>query len=432
MRRRTIRVFQFSAIAAVPLTLWAFSTGPPIRRTGAAVDGGITCTACHTGSPVNDNTGGNVAILAGAYRPGEKQNIRVRVNHPDAARYGFEITARLTSDETKAAGVFAESDTVQVKCDPTGNAPCNGTTEFAQHRSAPRITGPHFFTVEWTAPATDVGPVIFYAAANAANNSGNNQGDHIYTTRLIIPSAASISKPAISQNGVQHGASFAAGIAPNSWVQIKGSNLNLNTRIWQEADFEGNKLPIQLENTSVKINGKDAFVYYISPTQINVLAPADDAVGPINVQVTTNGVASDTFSVQMQRLAPAFFLFGNNNVAATHADRTYIGPTTLFTGATPARPGETVTLFGSGFGVTNPAVPNGEVLTAAANLTSAVTIRIGGVDVTPTFAGLRARSTGVYEFTAQVPAAAADGDVPVVATIGGVSTPTGATIRVQR
>ena len=437
MQKRTIRIFKFAAIAAVPITLFAFSTGPPIKRTGAPVDdGGRTCTVCHTTFALNDGTGGSVAITASPYQPGVRQNITVRVHHPTANRFGFQLTARLTSEETKEAGTFAESDAIQVRCDPTGNAPCNGALEFAEHRQAATAAGqpgPRRFTIEWTPPATDVGPVVFYAAGNAANNSGNNQGDHIYTTKLIIPSAAAIARPAISENGVQNGASYVAGFAPGGWLQIKGSNLNLNTRIWQESDFDGNKLPTQLDGTSVKINGKDALLYYISPAQINALAPAEDTVGPVSVVVTTYGSASATFTAQIQRLAPAFFLFRDTSIAATRADNTAVGPATLIPGVTtPARPGETITLYGSGFGPTTPAVPNGEISTTPANLASTATIRIGGVDVTPTFAGLAARSAGVFTFTVVVPAAAADGDLPVVATLGGVSSPSGPTIRVQR
>src|SRR5437868_11949441 len=199
MRARMIRVFKCAAAAAVPLTLFAFSTGPPIKRTGAPVDGGVTCTACHTSFSLNDASGGSVAIHAGPYTPGVKQTITVRVNHPTAVRFGFQLTARLTSDESKEAGVFAENENVQVRCDPTGTAPCNGALEFAEHRqpaTGAGNPGPRVFTVEWTPPSTDSGPAIFYAAGNAANNSNSPTGDHIYNTKLIIPSAASNAKPA--------------------------------------------------------------------------------------------------------------------------------------------------------------------------------------------------------------------------------------------
>src|SRR4051794_9374559 len=99
---RLISVFIVS-----PIALMAFSTGPPVKRTGAGVDGGLNCTACHrTFAPANSDARGGVTILAGSYSPGVKQVINVIVNHPDAARWGFQLTARLASDETKPAGAF--------------------------------------------------------------------------------------------------------------------------------------------------------------------------------------------------------------------------------------------------------------------------------------------------------------------------------------
>ena len=74
----------------------------------------------------------------------------------------------------------------------------------------------------WTAPATDVGPVTFYVAANAANNNGNNQGDQIYNTKVTLTPAA-VPTPTISSNGVVNGANFKPGISPGSWISILGS-----------------------------------------------------------------------------------------------------------------------------------------------------------------------------------------------------------------
>ena len=125
------KLFWTAAFSAFPLLMFAFSGGPPIRRTGAPADGGTDCSACHrTFAPANSDSRGFVRISAVSYTPGKKQLIRVQVYHPDAKRWGFELTARLTSDENLKAGTFTPSATVQVKCDPAGNAPCGNDREF--------------------------------------------------------------------------------------------------------------------------------------------------------------------------------------------------------------------------------------------------------------------------------------------------------------
>ena len=92
-------------------------------------------------------------------------------------------------------------------------------------------------------------------------------------------------------------------IAPNTWVEIKGSNLMPpgDMRIWQESDFVGNTMPTKLDNVSVTVNGKPAYVYYISPTQINILTPPDPMSGP--VQVVVNNSLATTMAFTAQALA---------------------------------------------------------------------------------------------------------------------------------
>ena len=54
------------------------------------------------------------------------------------------------------------------------------------------------------------------------------------------------------------------------YVELYGSNLSTTTRTWAGSDFNGPNAPTTLDGVSVKVNGKTAFVYYISPSQINI------------------------------------------------------------------------------------------------------------------------------------------------------------------
>ncbi|MEO7145244.1 MAG: TIGR03118 family protein [Bryobacteraceae bacterium] len=236
--------------------------------------------------------------------------------------------------------------------------------------------------------------------------------------------------PVLTAAAVVNGASFQPGIAPNTWISIVGASLATTTRGWQPGDFVNGKLPTQLDAVGVTVNGKPAYVAYISAKQINALTPVDATVGPVPVVVTNNGLVSGSVMVQLQAVAPAFFLLKNGPyIAATHADGTPVGPTTLFpNSSTPAKPGESIVLYGTGFGPTNPSIPDGQVLVSSSTLAAAPVIMIGGVPVTPSFAGLT--SAGVYQFNVTVPAGAASGDNPVVAQVGAASSPS-AMIAVQ-
>jgi uncharacterized protein (TIGR03437 family) len=216
-------------------------------------------------------------------------------------------------------------------------------------------------------------------------------------------------------------------IAPNTWLEIKGSGLALtgDIRIWQGSDFTGGQMPTQLDKIGATVNGKNAYVYYISPAQIDVLTPPDAMSGAVQVVVTNNGVASSSFTAQAQALSPSFFVFnGGPYVAATHLNGSLIGPTTLYPGAsTPAKPNELIVIYANGFGPTNVPVVSGSS-SQSGTLTPLPVIEIGGVKATVQFAGLPT-SPGLFQFNVIVPASLKDGDQPIVATYGGLSTQAG-------
>ena len=247
------------------------------------------------------------------------------------------------------------------------------------------------------------------------------------------PAAAGAGGPVISANGVQNGASFLPGFSQGSWVTIKGSGLAGTPRTWTAADFNGNNLPTQLDGVGVTINGKAAYVYYISPTQLNVLAPADAALGPVQVQVTYRSQTSSPVTANEAAFAPALFMFdplGGKYVAAVRADGQFIGPTNLYSGLTvPAKGGDTVLLFGTGFGPTNPAATIGQTFSGAPPTDNPVTATIGGAPATVQFAGLVA--PGEYQFNVVVPPGLPSGDKLLVLTVGGVSTQAGAYLTLQ-
>jgi uncharacterized protein (TIGR03437 family) len=221
-------------------------------------------------------------------------------------------------------------------------------------------------------------------------------------------------------------------IAPNTWVEIKGSGLAPagDTRIWQSSDFVSNQLPKQLDGVTVTVNGKAAYVYYISPAQVNILTPPDAMSGPVQVQVTNNGTASATFPAQAQAQAPSFFVFnGGPYVAATHANGSLLGPASLYPGSTtPAKPGETVVLYADGFGPTSTPVVSGSLLQSG-SLSPLPVIKIGGATATVQFAGLV--SPGEFQFNVVVPSTTSDGDNTLTATYNGFTTQPGVLITIQ-
>ncbi len=228
-------------------------------------------------------------------------------------------------------------------------------------------------------------------------------------------------------------------IAPNTWIEIKGSNLApvgvsspacVPGYCWQPADFTSTQMPTLLDKVGATVNGKNAYVYYISPTQINVLTPPDAMNGPVQVVVTNNGSVGLAFTAQEQPVSPSFFVFnGGPYVAAVHSVGGLIGPATLYPGATtPAQPNEIVQLYANGFGSTNVPVQSGAV-TQSGTLSPLPVVKIGGVTASVQFAGLVA--PGEFQFNVVIPASLSNGDQSITAIYGGISTQSGTLITVH-
>ncbi len=83
------------------------------------------------------------------------------------------------------------------------------------------------------------------------------------------------------------------------------------------------------------MNDKNAYGYYISPAQMNILTPPDAMQGLVAVQVTTAAGTSAPYTAQAQPLSPSFFVFnGGPHVATTHTNGNFLGPTSLYAGLT--------------------------------------------------------------------------------------------------
>ena len=163
-----------------------------------------------------------------------------------------------------------------------------------------------------------------------------------------------------------------------------------------------------------------------------MLSPPDATQGQVPVQVTYAGKASNTLNATQAAFAPALFMFdpqGRKYVAAERSDYQFLGPADLYPGVTvPAKVGDVILLFGTGFGPTDPTTDFGKTFAGAPPTANPVTATIGGVPATVQFAGLV--TSGEYQFNILVPSVPS-GDNLVVLKVGGVSTQPAAYLAVQ-
>jgi uncharacterized protein (TIGR03437 family) len=436
------------AFAVLPVTLWANSSGPPPRVSNAPGDRNCAQAGCHTGTAVNGG-GGSVSIAVeggNTYVPGARKTITITITDSNARVYGFQAAARLASNETNGqAGSFVPRANQFVQCEDgrdrpaSGSCPANTAIEAIQH-SSPLNSGT--ITFDWNAPATNVGDVRIYVAGNAANGNSNSNGDRIYTANVTLtPQQASGQRPTISQGGVLDNFTAVSGVASGSWIAIFGRDFSSTTSTWDNdpafregtPEYQANRLPQSVEGVRVTVNGQPASVYFVSPQQINILAPTDDATGDIQVRVSTPAGESDPIIVRKAQFLPSFVALPQGDrlfIVGVAPNREIVARAGISGIARGFRPGEVLSLFGSGFGPTNPAVNANTSRFAPVPITGTATIRFGETNVAIQGGGFLI-SPGLYQFNIVVPDLP-NGDYPVSVSIGGAQGSSRLSVNIQR
>ncbi len=186
--------------------------------------------------------------------------------------------------------------------------------------------------------------------------------------------------------------------------------------------------PASLDGTTVRIGGQAAFIDYVSPGQVNAQVPSNVGTGSQPITVTTGAGTSATYTVTVNQVqpgllaSPSFNVGGRQYVVALFPDGvTYVLPPGLIAGVPSrrARPGDTITLYGVGFGPVTPNIPAGQVVAQSNTLASPLQISLGQTRATVPFAGLASGNIGLYQFNVVVPEVAAGDAVPLTFTVGG-------------
>jgi uncharacterized protein (TIGR03437 family) len=478
-KRKISWVIGGGLVAMFPVALWAYYYGPDPGNSGAPkdADGALACASsgCHTGNaaggPVNAIPGFGVSATFSSgltYTPGGPAvTVTVTVTDPTNRKSGFQMSARTASGDAQA-GTFSYAASVtdllilctdktdvpqNVPNPPTSgiNCPSGTPLQFIEQNYVSDSflqNGPFVFT--WTPPATDVGNIIFYVAGNSVN--GNNladAGDHVSTAQYTMTpglppfTCTNTTAPVITfaDSASRYGgySYFASG----TWLEIKGTNLAdpadprltaaTNQGQWTSSDFNGSNAPTTLDGISVSINGKPAYVWYLSTGQLNVQAPEDTATGNVAITVTNCNATSAPFNFTRKALAPGFLAPSNYTangtqymVATFSSDGAYVLNTA--TGASfgltsrPAKPGDVIIAYGIGFGDVTPSILPGIIVGQSNTLVNPVTISFGSTNASLVYQGLAGSFVGLYEFYITVPNVA-NGDHQINVTQNGAAVP---------
>ncbi len=239
--------------------------------------------------------------------------------------------------------------------------------------------------------------------------------------------------PVFTPGGIVSASAFGGftSVAPGSWVEIYGDNLFAGSpQQWALSQFNNGVAPTSVGGVSVSVGGTPAFIDFVSANQVNALVPSNAPLGATSITLTNANGSSDSYPIYVNAtqpgvLAPSTFaISGKQYIGAVFSDgQTFALPTNAIPGvpSRPAQPGDTLTIYGVGFGPVTGGFTAGTIVTAANSVMSPVQFFFGNTQVTPSYSGLAPSFTGLYQFNVTVPAGlAANNAEPISFSLGGV------------
>jgi uncharacterized protein (TIGR03437 family) len=359
--------------------------------------GSLHGTLCWSG--VTPGTSSTVQV---GMSSGLSQTLQVNFEGPAASPVKITAPANLVSlaaadPQSAATASVAVSLSAQTEQWTASVFPANAATSWL--KVAP-LAGTGTGTLQISASGAGFGPGVYRAtivlqSANAMPATVNIPVMFVYGK----PSGAVIQAIGNSANPQSATAS------PGMLLSIFGSQLAPSTN-----QAAGTPAPFSLAGVSARVNGLDAPVLYVSPTQVNIQVPYEAGAGPGVLGLHNNGQVAG-IPLTIAPAAPAIFADASNN---------------LYPQSTVAA-GATAMLYYTGDGDLNSGILTGFVSSAATPPVSLiksrlpVSVTVAGIPAFVQFYGLAPGYVGMGEVSFTVPASLKPGMQPVVITVGGVA-----------
>lgn len=251
------------------------------------------------------------------------------------------------------------------------------------------------------------GSMKYVVGGGGAIRIGSGIAPYLGISVALAAPAVSGSGVWVNPQGIANAASYApftAGISPGELITIYGSNLASGPETAPGIPF-----PTTLGGVQVSINNTPAPIYYVAPGQISVIVPYEVTGSVAAIQVTNNGAQSNAVTTLLSATSPGVFTIPSNGIsyaAALHGDYS------LVTTQSPAKIGETISVFLTGLGAVNPAITDGAAgpSTTLAKATKSISADVSGVTATVTYAGLAPDLAGLYQVNLTIPSGVTAGD----------------------
>jgi uncharacterized protein (TIGR03437 family) len=414
----------FAGSATVATDNSGFATAPAFTANAVAGSYAVTASAPGVGALAVfnlTNSAGSPATVAATQGSGQIAAINtafatvLKATVADAGGNGVPgATVTFAAPGSGASGTFAGSAAVQTDASGVATAPvftANGITgNYSVTASVAGVSAPASFTLTNAV----AGPTI---AAGGITGAGGS-----------VPPVHTLSQGALISI-------YGTGFLPAGTTGRRVS----------PSEYVNGALPTALLGVCVDVSGQRAAMLDVYPTQINAQVPAVTGASAA-VRVLTNcGTPTETASAPqtaaVSAASPEFLYFqlnanGTNPVALVNAvTGALVGPSNILNGVlTPARAGDILTAYGTGFGALTPAVATGRIPQGTASTVGPVSVTIGGVALAAWDILYSGAAPGqiIDQLNFRVPANVAAGNQPIVISIAGINSPPNAFVAIQQ
>ena len=251
-------------------------------------------------------------------------------------------------------------------------------------------------------------------AASQVTVSARASAPNLAAATAQIVGAISPNKvPILYRHGTIHNMFPQAGapLAPGTIVQVYGTGLAPAT---QQTNLP---LPTNVSGTTVIIGGIQAPIYYVSDGQLNAQLPVELTAGhQYQILVSANGALTMPDTIDVEAVTPGVAAAADGTIIAQHVDTSYV------TSASPAHPGEILTIYLAGMGLTDQPVATGQQAPSSplAHPTVQPAVTVNGEAAQISFAGLTPQLVGLYQINFTVPADSPAGNLKLVVSQNGV------------
>ena len=198
------KILLLTTVVVIALGAMSFGVLSPNGKAGytnSPSEGNCTTSGCHSSYTVNTGAGSTVLSSTNMtnweYTPGTTYHMILTVKYTGRSLFGLGLECLTTANANAGTLVITNSAQSKISTKTVGGV---SRKNVVQQQNGGVHADSMQFVFDWTAPTTNIGNVKFYFSGMAADNSGNEAGDYVYTGSQTVTPASTVGVQEVQAN----------------------------------------------------------------------------------------------------------------------------------------------------------------------------------------------------------------------------------------